>query len=133
MFTLDENVETIGRRTVTCEIPKSLTIYSVLSLVGKKFNLQPLLLRLVWRTSGMDDVEQEHSNDSRRTWNEKQAESAQSELLMGEVLVPRTRHIGTWIEGTTAMITVEQSEDDIQRQGKTHSLCSSLLKNGYGI
>ena len=89
-------------RTAEVEIPRSFTIYNVLGIVGKKFRLPPMQLKLIW----------EDGDDASVPSNE--AVSGNS-VPRDEVLVPRTRNLGTWIDGMTASVRVEWSEQDRNR------------------
>jgi len=97
------NIDTdYALRKAEVEIPRSFTIYNVLSIVGKKFKLPPMQLKLIW----------EDGDDASVPSNE--AASGNS-VPKEEVLVPRTRNLGTWIDGMTANVRVEWSEQDRSR------------------
>lgn len=92
------------------ELPKSLSIYAVLGLVGKQFNLLPMRLRLTWESG-----EKERLKPPPHTWNGVQEWDSSDEEAddMGggwqdrEVeLIAGTRPLGTWIEGSEVVIRV---------------------------
>jgi hypothetical protein len=96
-------------KTYEAEIPMSFTAYSVLGMVGKYFSIKPMRCRLLWETGdwmpakslvadfGADEWDSDDSDDEARVDRE-----------MREVeIVPGTRSIGTWIDGSTATVRVE--------------------------
>lgn len=111
-------------------LPKSFTIYNVLGLVGKHFNLPSMLLRLVWEaeeeavvasgeeTNG-DDWDHEGVKDT------NQRTLGTQTVLKEETLVPLTRNLGTWIDGNQAKIRVEWSEENCRREQAARDLLRS--------
>jgi hypothetical protein len=91
------------------EIPMACTAYTVLGLVGKHFGIKPTECKLLWETGdwmpakrnvvGFDEDEYD-SDDSE--------DEAKMDRIMREVeIVPGTRSIGTWIDGSEATVRVE--------------------------
>jgi hypothetical protein len=91
------------------EIPMACTAYTVLGLVGKHFGIKPMECKLLWETGdwmpakrnvvGFDEDEYD-SDDSE--------DEAKMDRIMREVeIVPGTRSIGTWIDGSEATVRVE--------------------------
>jgi hypothetical protein len=91
------------------EIPMACTAYTVLGLVGKHFGIKPMECKLLWETGdwmpaksnvvGFDEDEYD-SDDS--------DDEAKMDRIMREVeIVPGTRSIGTWIDGSEATVRVE--------------------------
>ncbi|KAF1915201.1 hypothetical protein BDU57DRAFT_539582 [Ampelomyces quisqualis] len=91
------------------EIPMSCTAYTVLGMVGKHLGIKPMECKLLWETGdwmpakgrlvAFDDYEGE-SEDSEG--------EANVDRMMREVeVVPGTRSIGTWIDGSEASVRVE--------------------------
>lgn len=89
-------------RTAEVEIPRSFTVYNVLGIVGKKFRLPPMQLKLIWEDANYDSMPSQEAATSDTVPRE-------------EELVPRTRNLGTWIDGMTATVRVEWSEQDRNR------------------
>lgn len=92
------------------EIPMSCTAYTVLGMVGKHFGMKPLKCKLLWETgdwmpakslvADFDDDDWDDSGDSE--------DDTREERVMREVeIVPGTRSIGTWIDGSEATVRVE--------------------------
>lgn len=80
-------------------------------------------LKLVWEVE-----EDDRSVDTLLAFPTDSATgTAQEKSIRKEVLVPRTRYIGTWIEGMAANITVEWSEEDVQRHQATKVLTRQRL------
>jgi Leucine-rich repeat (LRR) protein len=91
------------------EIPMTCTAYTVLGMVGKHFGIKPTECKLVWETGdwmpaksnvvGFDEDEYD-SDDSE--------DEAKMDRVMREVkVIPGTRSIGTWIDGSEATVRVE--------------------------
>jgi len=93
------------------ELPKSLSIYAVLGIVGKQFDLLPMSLRLVWETGEKErvkpranawtgvqewDSSDDEAEEDGQGWQEREVE-----------LVAGTRAIGTVVESAKAVIRVE--------------------------
>lgn len=98
-----------GGEVFEMEIPMSCTAYTVLGIVGKRFDVAPLKCRLVWETGdwmsarktmgGMVDDEWDSDDD--------EAEIGMQRIMREVEIVPGTRSIGTWIDGTEAVVRVE--------------------------
>jgi hypothetical protein len=91
------------------EFPMTCTAYTVLGMVGKHFGIKPTECKLVWETGdwmpaksnvvGFDEDEYD-SDDSE--------DEAKMDRVMREVkVIPGTRSIGTWIDGSEATVRVE--------------------------
>lgn len=99
-------------RLYEVELPKSLSIYSVQGIVGKHFGLRPWTLRLVWETGEWDfskPREQEHGDEE---WDSEDDDGQEANLGYERVkrmveLVPGTRTIGSWVEGSEVGVRVE--------------------------
>jgi hypothetical protein len=99
-------------RVYEAEIPMACTAYTVLGMVGKHFGVKPMECKLLWETGdwmpaktivvGFDD-DGYGSDDSE--------DEAKMERVMREVeVVPGTRSIGTWIDGSEATVRVEMEK-----------------------
>jgi tubulin-specific chaperone E len=92
------------------KIPKRLSIYSVLGIVGRKVKISPFELRLFWETddwifpkaSLVDDFEQWDSDE-----DEDEGASGQGRVRREVELLPGTRSLGTWVDGKDVSIRVE--------------------------
>jgi hypothetical protein len=96
-------------KTYESDIPMSCTAYTVLGMVGKHFSQKPLKCRLMWETGDWMPVDRnvvdfdEDDEDSEDSEEEKSMERVMREVE----IVPGTRSIGTWIDGTEATVRVE--------------------------
>jgi hypothetical protein len=96
-------------KTYDSEIPMSYTAYTVLGMIGKHFGQKPLKCRLMWETGDWMPVNRnvvdfdEDDGDSEDSEEEKPTERVMREVE----IVPGTRSIGTWIDGTEATVRVE--------------------------
>ena len=96
------------------EVPKRFTAYSVLGLVGKHVKLPPMKLRLVWKTGEWDPPARDQLAVD-ELWDSD--DEADDKVMSGEgerkgvprevEVVPGTRSIGTWVDGSVADIRVE--------------------------
>jgi len=80
-------------------------------------------LKLVWESwdvDGASDTQYPKDEGGRH-------ETDILKVFKKEALVPRTRLIGTWIEGLAANITIELSEEALQLQQATHGLVKNRL------
>jgi hypothetical protein len=92
------------------QIPKRLSIYSVLGIVGRKVKVSPFELRLFWQTedwiipksSLVDEFEQWDSDD-----DEDEGIGGQGRVRREVELLPGTRSLGTWVDGIDVTIRVE--------------------------
>ncbi|KAI4947535.1 hypothetical protein J4E91_006355 [Alternaria rosae] len=91
------------------EIPMSGTAYTVLGIVGKHFGVKPMKCRLVWETGDWMSVRKSATDIVDDDWDSEDSEAEMGmERVMREVeIVPGTRSIGTWIDGTEATVRVE--------------------------
>jgi hypothetical protein len=97
------------------ELPKRLSIYAVLGLVGKRVGLSPFQIKLFWETGEwefkragyVDDDEQWDSEDA-----DDEAAGTQGKILREIQLIPGTRSLGTWVEGSQAAVRIEIEGDD---------------------
>ncbi|KAL5116763.1 hypothetical protein ACEQ8H_005375 [Pleosporales sp. CAS-2024a] len=96
-------------KTYVAEIPKSFTIYTVLGKVAKAFDMKPSEVKLVWETGDWMPVKSAAAFDDE--WDEDEDDSGDDkavEQVMREVeIVPGTRSIGTWVDGSEATLRVE--------------------------
>lgn len=99
------------------EIPKSFSVYELLGIVGKKLNIMPLRLRLVWETGERDPAGAKESGvgyEGPEWWDssDEEVDDLKNEgwLIREVVLVPGTRMLGTYLEGPTAVIRVEKHD-----------------------
>jgi hypothetical protein len=105
-----------SERDWTEEIPKSFDVYFVLGLVGKRLNILPTRLRLIYETgewdpahrgAGLAEVEEWDSEDE-----EDGGHGTGKEMVRREVeLVGRTRALGTYVEGREANVRVEMKPE----------------------
>jgi hypothetical protein len=99
--------------TITEEIPKSLDIYRVKGIVGRRFGIQPLKVRLIWETGEWDPVggyEDEGNAYADKHDHDSEAFSGQQggRLVRREVeLEDGTRQVGNWVDGSEATVRVE--------------------------
>jgi hypothetical protein len=90
------------------EIPMSCTAYTVLGMVGKHFGIKPMDCKLVWETGDWMPAKRNVSSFE-DDWDSEDSEDEEKvEKVMREVeVVPGTRSIGTWIDGSQATVRVE--------------------------
>lgn len=96
----------------TAEIPMSFTVYSALGIVGKKFGLPPMKLRLIWETgdwvpAGQDALAADTAWDSESSGDEGDKETGTERVSREVELVAGTRTVGTWVDGVEANVRVE--------------------------
>ncbi|XP_014555432.1 hypothetical protein COCVIDRAFT_27637 [Bipolaris victoriae FI3] len=91
------------------EIPMGSTAYTTLGVVGKHLNIKPIKCRLVWETGDWMSVRKSATEIVEDDWNSDDSEAEMGmERVMREVeILPGTRSIGTWIDGTEATVRVE--------------------------
>lgn len=91
------------------EIPMSCTAYTVLGMVGKHFGIKPLKYRLLWETGDWMPATRNVAGLEAGDWDDDDdGDEPRAERVMREVeIVPGTRSIGTWIDGTEAVVRVE--------------------------
>jgi hypothetical protein len=95
--------------TFETEIPMSSTAYTVLGIVGKHFGIKLLNCRLIWETGDWMSVRKSATDIVDDDWDSEDSEAEMGmERIMREVeIVPGTRSIGTWIDGSEATVRVE--------------------------
>jgi len=81
-------------------------------------------LKLVWESWDIDGASDTQHSREEGGGHETDA----LKIFRKETLVPRTRLIGTWIEGLAANITIERSEEALQLQQATHGLVENRLR-----
>ena len=98
------------------DIPRSLNIYSLLGLVGKRLSIMPLKLRLFLETGERDPLVQIEEYGAPEWWCSSDDESddgsgrgrGEEEWVTRDVeLVAGTRAVGTYVEGKEARVRVE--------------------------
>ena len=91
------------------EIPKGSTVYTTLGVVGKHFSIKPIRCRLVWETGDWMSVRKSATEIVDDDWDSDDSEAEMGmERVMREVeIMPGTRSIGTWVDGTEATVRVE--------------------------
>jgi hypothetical protein len=102
------------------ELPKSLSVYSVMGIVGKHFGLPPLRLNLIYETAEFDVVNNRANGAEEGPWDSEAESDDEAEgtgTEWGERRVRRaidilsgTRGIGSWVDGAEADIRVELQE-----------------------
>lgn len=123
-FTAHEAVaEKASVSSFQLELPKSLTVYATLGIVGRKLGLEPMLLKLVWKTDELDVVrlDEEDDDDFEGTLPESDPslsahENGTNTKYRQEVLLPRIRQLDSWLDGRTANIQIKWSEEDVRRR-----------------
>jgi tubulin-specific chaperone E len=95
------------------ELPMSFTVYSLLGVVGRRLGIAPWKCKLVWetgdwmplgRSAGMQSID-EWDSDS---LDEEDENQGPYNSVMREVeIIAGTRLVGTWIDGTEAIVRVE--------------------------
>jgi len=96
--------------TYEAEIPMSCTAYTVLGMVGKHFNMKPMKCRLLWETGDWMPAKSLVGDFDADDWDDSDdsEDETKDERVMREVeIVPGTRSIGTWIDGSEATVRVE--------------------------
>jgi hypothetical protein len=92
------------------EIPKSLSIYAVLGLLGKHFGLPPMESKIIWEANDWD-VSAAKADADDGLWDSEEEDEEGDVKSMGKrrevELVAGTRDIGTWIEGSEANARIE--------------------------
>lgn len=107
----DGYLPAISPRTWIDEVPKTLSIYSLLGLVGKRVQIMPLSLRLIWETGERDPIGSDADYTGPEWWDssdeEDQSTSDGAFITRDVELVPSTRALGTYIESREARVRVE--------------------------
>lgn len=110
----------VSEKEFFMELPKSLSIYAVLGIVGKRLGLLPLKLRLFWETGEKDPVKtaggkvqgvQEWDSDEEETTEDKRVQWVEREVE----LVAGTRPLGTVVEKAEARLRVEWTVDAVYK------------------
>ena len=98
----------------TMDIPRSASVYALLGRVGKRLDLSPPKLKLIWETGERDPVRRgggDGGDDAPEWWDssdEEEEGGGESEWVAREVhLVAGTRMVGSYFEGRTARVRVE--------------------------
>lgn len=115
LVTIDFNVSaTYDSAAVTRKdtVPKSMNVYALLGMAGKRLGIMPRKLRLIMETGERDPTGSEAGHAGPEWWDSSDDEDEQprvgQKLVAREVeLVAGTRPIGTYIEGREAQIRVE--------------------------
>ncbi|KAF2088772.1 tubulin-specific chaperone E [Saccharata proteae CBS 121410] len=98
---------------VVLELPRSLTVYAALGVVGRKFGLSPLEIRLFWETGDREAGNAEEQDGRAEEWDsEDEGDGNVEEQIRGDLFrevewVAGTKLIGTWVEGSEARVRVE--------------------------
>ena len=105
-----EKTNTGTSKSITREIPKSYSIYTLYGIAGKAFNLPPMKLRLFWETD--EDELGNMSKDIEEEWDSEEElanEGGKDETTKKrEVeLTKGTRTLGGWVEGNNITIRLE--------------------------
>lgn len=97
------------------EIPMGSTAYTTLGVVGKHFRIKPIECKLIWETGDFMSVRKSATNIVDDDWDSEDSEAEMGmERVMREVeIVPGTRSIGTWIDGTEATVRVEVQPEGV--------------------
>jgi hypothetical protein len=93
------------------EIPKSLSVYAVLGLVGKFLGLSPMKIKLIWETNEWEVASSINADGGDILWDSDDEDELGDVKSMGKKkeveVIAGTREIGTWIEGSEASARVE--------------------------
>jgi hypothetical protein len=93
------------------EIPKSLSVYAVLGLVGKHFGLPPMRMRIIWEMNELDLTNAAKVDGEDGLWDSEEEEEQVDLKGMGKrrevEVIAGTRDIGMWIEGSEANARIE--------------------------
>ncbi|KAH8731181.1 tubulin-specific chaperone E [Phaeosphaeriaceae sp. PMI808] len=91
------------------EVPKSCTAYTVLGMVGRHFDIKPMMCKLIWESGDWMPAQGNAEKPDEDGWVSEDSEAeAQIDRVMQEVeIVPGSRSIGTWIDGSEATVRVE--------------------------
>ncbi|TID21850.1 tubulin-specific chaperone-like protein E [Venturia nashicola] len=103
-----ENQETIH----TFELPKSLSIYAVLGVLGRHYGLSPMKTRIIWRKNEWEITNPVKIDGEDGLWDSEDEQDGQEKAAKGidkkmEVeLYAGTKSIGDWIEGHEAHVHI---------------------------
>ncbi len=93
-------------------MPKTFSAYAVHGLVGKRLKRKPLDIRLILETSEQDPVGQRNAYNGPEWWDSSEDEDEDDGLnqwVKREVeLVPGTRPLATYVEGSEAFVRVQR-------------------------
>ncbi|KAF2656635.1 tubulin-specific chaperone E [Lophiostoma macrostomum CBS 122681] len=104
---------------VPMEIPMSITTYTLIGLVARKFGLDTTRCRLIYetgdwipkpRTEGAEEEiwSSDSSDDEGAESQGRDRATSKEDMVMREVeIVPGTRPISTWIDGMQAVVRIE--------------------------
>lgn len=103
------------------KIPRSFSIYEVIGLVGKRLKVMPLKLRLLLETN--ENLAHEQQEYHGPEWWDSDEDEAPQACSGGEernvkanagpstiALLPGTRALGTYIDGSSARIRIEEAQ-----------------------
>jgi hypothetical protein len=88
------------------------SVYSAMGIVGKRFGLPPMKLRLFWETgdwilAGKDSGLEPDTWDSDSEGGDEGAHVGVEHVRREVELVAGTRIVGTWVDGAEAHVRVE--------------------------
>ncbi|KAF1840780.1 RNI-like protein [Cucurbitaria berberidis CBS 394.84] len=91
------------------EIPMNYTAYTVLGIACKHFGVKPMKCRLVWETGDWMSVRKTTADIGDEDWDsdDSEAEIGMDRVMREIEIMPGTRSVGTWIDGTEATVRVE--------------------------
>jgi hypothetical protein len=97
------------------EIPTGSTAYTTLGVVGKHFGIKPIKCRLIWETGDWISIRKRATEivDDDCDSEDSEAEIGMERVMREVEVMPGTRSIGTWIDGTEATVRVEVQNEDI--------------------
>lgn len=96
----------------TFEMPKSMSSYAVLGLLGKHYGLSPMKVRIIWETDEWDITKNARIDGEDGPWDSENEEEAEEKAAKSigkrrEVeLSAGTKSIGDWIEGYAANVRI---------------------------
>lgn len=101
------------QRSVEVDIPRSFTVYNATSVIAERFPaLKPMEVDILWETGEelvvKADPESESESETNGLSEIEDGDSKKQPMLRDELLVPRTRRIGTWLEGPAATLRLEK-------------------------
>ncbi|KAH9870551.1 hypothetical protein IAQ61_006027 [Plenodomus lingam] len=98
-----------GEAVFEAEIPMSCTAYTVLGIVGKRFGVPPLKCRMIWETGDWMSARKTMGGVTDEEWesDDSEADIGMQRIMREVEIVPGTRSIGTWVDGTEAAVRVE--------------------------
>lgn len=117
-FTCEESlVSSSGDRSWVEELPKSLSIYALLGIVGKRMRQMPFDLRLVLETTEQDPTEMRDTYTGPEWWDSSDEDAdgdGEDEWTKREVeLTASTRALATYVDGRAAHVRVERRNKEL--------------------